>query len=321
MIEWRIPLLNSVVLKTLVFSPHIFARRATDSECARWCEDPHIRDVVPHRILPEIRAVLVCRYEREDEIVTTSLDQDLMSWFASASLFSGRDDPIDASFMEKWHMRDQDAIDGGQRINETIMYFPLSLPVAAAPHWQGHLLLDPLREPVTRALQKFSSDHKFAGNFRFSMSRWFLSLNKNRRSLEDAIIDLSVGLEALLIPGDERGDKAKALAERSCAFWYENEPDATVTSRKEFKNQIYRAYDVRSRITHGSIVDEIDLMNARERFDSLLRTLYAEFVGGRLDEFDPQAYWHSTHKQCFGWACEGVSCEILHGPGATRRDY
>ena len=279
--EWRIPLLNATSGKPLHFGNGLRVRRATRYERQRWASDPLVRDVVPHRVLPGIDSVLICRNELSQPDWEHLTEQLLMVWFAAATLYSRREDPVDAAFMEEWARAKGDRADHGYSVHDMIQVFPLSLPVAGAPPWHGPVQLARLLDSIKRALRMFRSSEPLVGAFRFAFSRWFQSLNKRRRTLEDAVLDLAISLEALFIPPDERSDKTEALKERVSRFWFTNDPWASKTKIKSFKWKIAQTYDVRSRIAHGGIVSDNDLKKARNVLDSILRELFADFIEGR----------------------------------------
>lgn len=202
--ELRIPLLNATASGTQDFGSGLTVRAATKSERSKWSEDPFIRDVVPHRVLPEIGAVLVCSgVNHSDE--TDPFWEDLLVWFGLASLWTGR--AIEASFCEEWFPGDnagEDAApDEGQRFGPP-RYLTLSLPVSEAPPWNHAVSLDGIAEKMKGQIPIFRSERPFAGTFRFALARWFWSLNKKRRTLEDVVIDLSIALESLFVLETER---------------------------------------------------------------------------------------------------------------------
>ena len=287
--EWRIPLLNARSVKPLRYRKHFIVRKATARELKAWSANPFVRDVVPHRVLPEIYSVLVCRDPRIGSQHEDELDRDLMVWFATSSLYSAT--PVEAAFVETWDRRQSDRYDGGQPIELKI--FPLSLPVGSARPWHGPIPLERVQRAVIDALDRFRSAHAYAGAFRFALSRWFQSLNKQRRTLEDAVVDLVIALEAVFILENERGEKEEFLAERISGFWFETEPQASTNRRKSFRWKVRKAYKIRSCVVHGNIMEETELEWARTFLDLVLRELLGDFIAGHLQAFDPRTFWRT----------------------------
>lgn len=290
MIEQRIPLLNAVANEIRDFGQDFVVRPVTQEEQARWKADPHVRDVVPHRVLPEIRYVLVARDARIGTEEQKHFEEDLGVWFGAAALYTGRE--VEIAFCEEWLRQDSDPDDGGTPRYQTVTHFPLRLPVTGAPSYMGPVILDPASNGIKEALQKFRSDHPYVGPFRFALSRWSYSLNKYRRTLEDAVLDLAIALEAVFVP-ERNGDKAKAIRERVSRFWC-----CEISGEKEYpqrlrdiKNKLCKIYDVRSCIIHGAIVEESRLSEARSAIDQIMRNLLCDFIAGNLDAFNPLTYW------------------------------
>ena len=284
--EWRIPLLNAVSHGRLGYGRTLHVRKATSQELSRWSANDLIRDVVPHRVLPQIQSVLVYRSRRA--AAADDLDRELMVWFAGASLFAGPSRLVEAAFVEQWHRGPKDRGSRGHLIDTRI--FPLSLPVPSAAPWRGAINLDTGRRSVVRALRAFRSNHRYLKQFHFALSRWFYSLNKERRTIEDAVLDLTIALESVFILQDECGDKGELLRERVAAFWFETEPTASTKRRKSFKWKLHEAYSVRSRVVHGDIVDAEKLNVTRNLFDQIMRELLHDFIAGYLAKFDPLGY-------------------------------
>ncbi|HEV2737316.1 MAG TPA: hypothetical protein VGU66_01945 [Candidatus Elarobacter sp.] len=309
MTELRIPLLNAITNSTEHFGAGFSVRAATELERANWSRDPFVRDVVPHRVLPEIRAVLVCAGVNHSE-ESDPFWEDLLVWFGLASLWTGR--AVEASFCEEWFRANdgsEDAApDGGQRFGPP-RYLSLSLPVAEAPPWNRAISLDGVANKMIDQIPMFRSKRPFAGTFRFALARWFYSLNKKRRTLEDVVIDLSIALEALFVLETERGNIGQLLRERITSYWWGNE--GTKKKHNSLKAKIVDVYDVRSRIVHGSMVDEERMQKARRILDELTREVLGDFVMGRLDNFDPTKYWMPPPEEpCMEQACVGVSCSL-----------
>jgi hypothetical protein len=307
--ELRIPLLNATTSEKQDFDCGFSVRPATDSERAQWSEDLFIRDVVPHRVLPEIRAVLVCTgvdYTDESHL----FGEDLLVWFGLASLWTGR--AVEAAFCYDW-LRANDgseyaAPDGGQRFGPP-RYLPLALPVTEAPPWNRAISLDGLAKKMGLQIPMFRSKRPFAGTFRFALARWFWSLNKNRRTLEAAVIDLSIALESLFVLDTETDGIARLFRERITRFWLGDE--GSNKQRKALTTQMCNVYDVRSRIVHGSIVDEERLTSARTTLDEVTREVVFDVIRGKLDNFDPRKYWMPPYREpCMEHVCIGASCLI-----------
>jgi len=309
MTELRIPLLNATTTKKQGFDSGLYVRPATESERARWSVDPFIRDVVPHRVLPKIRAVLVCTdIDHSDE--SDAFYEDLLVWFGLASLSTGR--LVEASFSEEW-TRANDGTedvspDGGKRFGPP-RYLRLSLPVAEAPPWNEAISLDGVADKIKPQLPMFRSERPFAGTFRFALARWFFSLNKYRRTLEDVVIDLSIALESLFVLDTEKEAVGLLFRKRITRFWWGDE--GTKKQQNDLKNKIFDVYDVRSRIVHGSIVNRERLKVAHNILDQLVREVLTDFVMGKLDDFDPTSYWMPPYREsCMEHICVGSSCVI-----------
>jgi hypothetical protein len=291
MTELRIPLLNARTAADLDFGSGFAVRAATEGERRRWADDRLIRDVVPHRVFPEIRSVLVCtghgpyRPDHADEF-----EEDLMVWFGLASLWTGR--AVEASFCEEWFPTkdrgDAHEHDGGTMLG-SVRYFPLALPVAEAPPWNGPIALDAAAAHIREELPLFRSGRPFASTFRYALARWYMSLNKYRRTIEDAIVDLSIALEALFVLNQEKESTARLMRERIARYYCRE--GGTNKELRAMKDHVHNIYNVRSRIVHGDIVEEDKLADARMILDQIVRTVIADFVTGDLDDFDPTKYW------------------------------
>lgn len=277
--------MNARADDVLVFGDRFSVRPVTESERMRWQTDVFVKDFVPHRVLPTISHVLVASNPPLDVAQPDDFERDLMVWFASAALYTGR--LVEASFCETWARRSDEPPDAG-RIHGSIQYLPLAIPVSSAPPWQGPISLDAACDGIGRAIEKFRSDQPHTGIFRFAFSRWEQSLNKSRRTAEDAILDLTVALEAIFLLDEERSDRSKKLRERVAAFWC---GQRSGKNAREIKNRIANVYDVRSRIVHGNVVDDKALTGAREYLDPILREVFNDFIYGELDNFDPRALW------------------------------
>lgn len=288
MLEWRIPLLNATCLTRLQYGKNLYVRKAKKLEIARWQNDSDVRDVVPYRVLPSIDSVLVCHTDPTDSD-DDRLTRKLMVWFAAASLFAAPTSLVEASFFERWHRRPAKRRE--QARFRDLLIFPLSLPASFATPWRGPIQLDVGRHAVVQALRAFRAKHSHAIQFHFALSRWFYSLNMQRRTIEDAIIDLTIGLEAVFVLPSERGQKEQIVRERVAAFWFETEPSASKSRRKSFKWKISQAYKVRSSIVHGDILDPEALRRTRDVLDQIMRHVLYDFIAGYLSEWDPAAYW------------------------------
>jgi hypothetical protein len=291
MTELRIPLLNARAADVVDFGSGFVVRPATEDERSRWADQPIIRDVVPHRVMPEIRSVLVCTgHGRYRPGQADSFEEELMVWFGLASLLTGR--AVEAAFCEEW-LRSDDGSDanepdGGRRLAGPL-YFRFSLPVTEAPPWNGPIALDGIAEHLRDQLPMFRSARPFAGTFRYALARWYTSLNKNRRTLEDAVVDLSIALEALFVVDDDRYEIASLMRERIARYWWAGE--GTKRDLRMMKDHVHNVYDVRSRIVHGTIVHAERLSEARSILDEVVREVIIDFVTGKLDDFDPRRYW------------------------------
>ena len=213
-----------------------------------------------------------------------------MVWFGLASLLTGR--AVEAAFCEEW-LRSDDGSDanepdGGRRLAGPL-YFRFSLPVTEAPPWNGPIALDGIAEHLRDQLPMFRSARPFAGTFRYALARWYTSLNKNRRTLEDAVVDLSIALEALFVVDDDRYEIASLMRERIARYWWAGE--GTKRDLRMMKDHVHNVYDVRSRIVHGTIVHAERLSEARSILDEVVREVIIDFVTGKLDDFDPRRYW------------------------------
>lgn len=312
MLELRIPLLNAQCLEPVDYGRSISVRPANRLELDEWLNDPFVRDVVPHRLLPEIDTVLVHRgctsYDPEDD-AAVEVDEALTCWFGLASLFAGR--AVEAAFSEQWfHVGDsageRDQSLGGPR------YLSFSLPVSQAPAWNGRISLTESAQWVRDALPAFGTSHRYVGEFRFALARWFYSLNKHRRTLEDAVVDLSIALESLFVLDSEREGLERLMQERIARFWQAGE--GSETELRGMMKRVRLAYDVRSRIVHGFIVDGAKLREAHNVLNQITRELLLDFVTGKLETFDPQTLWTPPRRdQCLGRICVGVSCKIPPG--------
>lgn len=102
------------------------------------------------------------------------------------------------------------------------------------------------------------------------------------------------------------------LRERITRYWWGDE--GTKKQYKALKAKIADVYNVRSRIVHGSVVDEARMQKARGILDEITREILADFVMGRLDDFDPTRLWMPSYSgPCMEHVCLGTSCAI---PGA-----
>jgi len=212
-----------------------------------------------------------------------------MAFFGAASLIAGRE--VEAAFSEDWFVQS----DGSERVvRGSIKVFPLNLPVSSAPPWQGLVPLHGLREAISTACEGFYGN----GLFRFALSRWLYAQNKSRRSAEDAVLDLSIALEAIFIGRDERLPIAKAMRERIAAFWCgaRRGKDA-----RRMRDAVYDAYDVRSMIVHGEVIKSTRLATARTLFDEILRETLLDFASGGLEGFDPTTLWRPSEAPCTGY--------------------
>lgn len=280
--EWRIPILNACSAGALRYGSLFKVRSVTAREVDAWKNDATIRDIVPHRVLPEIRSVLVCQDSRIDSRGEENLDEALIVWLASSTLYSGHS-PVEVAFVQTWDRPKASRYDGGEPIE--LKLFPLSLPVSLALPWHGAMRLERGRRMVTMALKRFASRHAHAGALRFALARWYQSLNTQRRTLEDAVVDLAIALEAVFISQDERGDKESLLTPRISSFWFQTDPTASNNKKKSFQWKVRQAYKIRSRVVHGAIVELEELKLARNVLDSVLRELFADFIGGYLTDF------------------------------------
>jgi hypothetical protein len=125
------------------------------------------------------------------------------------------------------------------------------------------------------------------------------------------VIDLDIALEALVIPDSERGNKTEALSERISRFWCIDDPEPSKRKLKSFKSKVIRAYDVRSRIVHGGLVNTEDLKETRSLFDNVLRQLFCDFIEGRIEMCDPLTYWKPPSQEpCLKHVCVGGHCGL-----------
>ncbi len=219
-----------------------------------------------------------------------AFEEDLMVWFGLASLLTGR--AVEAAFCEEWFRADDasdaNEPDGGRKLGG-VRYFPFSLPVTEAPPWNGPISLDETAAHVREELPMFRSAWSFAGTFRYALARWYTSLNKNRRTLEDAVVDLSIALEAIFVLDDETTLRARLMRERIARYWWADE--GTKKNLRTMKGHVHNVYDVRSQIVHGAIVEAQKLSQARSILDEIVREVIGDFVSGKLDGFDPRMYW------------------------------
>lgn len=283
-IETRIPLLNASSDVPLDFGGGLSIRAVTPEEAARWSRDEHVRDVVPHRVFAEIRWLLIAEHQgRKPE----ELEYLLMAFFGAASLLAGRE--VQAAFSEEVFVQP----DGTETlVHGTIRIFPLNLPVSSAPPWQGPIPLHGLCEAV------FTASNRFYGNglFRFALSRWLYAQNKSRRSAEDAVLDLSIALEAVFIGRDESDvNIAKTLRERICVFW---SGSRSGKNARLIRDKVHDAYEVRSLIAHGEVVADARLDAARKDLDMIVRETLLDFGGGALADFDPRTLWDAPTREC-----------------------
>lgn len=309
MTELRIPLLNATTGTSQTFEAGFSIRPVSVSERAQWFQDPLIRDVVPHRVLPSINAVLVCEgVNHSDE--ADPFWEDVLVWFGLASLWTGR--AVEASFCEEWWCANTNgentgAIEG-RRFGPP-RYLTLSLPVSEAPPWNGPIVLAGLADKMKGQIDMFRSERPFAGTFRFALARWFWSLNRKRRTLEDAVLDLSIALESLFVLESEREGVGKLLRERLTRFWWREE--GTKKQHNSLRAKINDVYDVRSRIVHGSVVHEERLRKARNILDQLIRQVLSDFIMGKLDNFEPRELWLPPHSEpCMNHICIGTYCRV-----------
>jgi hypothetical protein len=278
--ETRVPLLNATSDTVLDFGSGLSLRAATAEETARWFQDEHVRDVVPHRVFPHILWVLVAEHRGRS---TEELEYYLMAWFGTASLLAGRE--VEAAFSEEWAPRS----DGSLRmLHNSIKLFPLSLPVSSAPPWQGPIPLQRLCDGIVASIPRFRSETKNARIFHFALSRWIYAQNSDRRTAEDAVLDLSIALEAIFIGHGERIPVAKAMRERIAVFW---SGTRSGSAARKMRDDVCDAYDVRSMVAHGQVVEGDRLDSARKLFDGIVRETLLDFAGGGLDDFDPMTLW------------------------------
>lgn len=310
MFELRVPLLNATTDDVVYFGPNLYVRPATELELNRWSNDPFVRDVVPHRVLPAIKSVVVSTSSSRflpDE--SHEAADDLMVWFGLASLWMRT--PIEASFCEEWYSPSDvegELDDSGTQL-DGVRYFTFSLPVRGVV--DHTVRLDGLADGLRTQILKFRSEQPNAGTFRFVLARWYNSLNRNRRSLEDAILDLSIALESLFILDAERGDKAKLLRERIGQYWCGD--NGTKKDMRTIKKQIDTVYRVRSRIIHGQFVDGNKQKKARTVLEQLTRTLLCDFAEGRLNDFDPTKYWMPSPETSGPCKCTSSSFTLADG--------
>jgi hypothetical protein len=286
--ELRIPLLNArATAEPLDFGSGFAVRRASGDEKQRWAEDPFIRDVVPHRVFPEVQSVLVCKGRSSYDEDNQNFAEDLMAWFGLTSLWRAR--AIEAAFGELF------PVGGTTRVGHA-RYLFFSLPVSEAPDWRGTIALDEeLAGHLREQLPMFRSDHPFAGTFRYALARWFFSLNKTRRTKEDAVVDLSIALEALFVA---EGELASAKLMRERLANYLSQVTGYSARPRYIKELVHEAYSVRSLIVHGRIVDEKSLGDAHRALDEIVRKVLADFVMGQLERFDPTSYWLVPPNSC-----------------------
>jgi hypothetical protein len=290
MIELRIPLLNAATSDTLDFGAGFLVRHITDMEGRRWMDDPFVRDVVPHRVLPTINSVLVFSGHLGDlPGHSDKFEEALMVWFGLTSLWASR--AVEAAFCEEWDVSAVGSSENATPLGSS-RYFSLALPVAESPPWNGPIQLEWIAAPVSTLLPKFQSETPFTGTFRYALARWFSSLNKHRRTIEDAIVDLSMALEALFVLDEERDGTARLMRERISHYWCRD--GATKKELRTMKDHVVNIYDVRSRIVHGRIVDADKLDAARKVLDQIVRAVIVDFANGELDDFDPRTFWNLT---------------------------
>ncbi len=291
MTELRIALLNARTAAVVDFGSGFVVRPATASEQSRWADDPFVRDVVPHRVLPEIRSVLVCSgrgsYPPDRKSV---FEEELMVWFGLTSLCTRR--LVEASFCEEWYRANDEnnshSPDGGKMLG-SVRYFRLALPVAEAPPWKGPIQLDAVATFLKDQLPLFRSNHPYTNTFRYALARWYASQNKYRRTLEDAVLDLSIALEALFIVDVDTHGISSLMRERISEYWCGK--DRNGKELRTIQRHVNNIYDIRSRIVHGEIVEETRLSEARNILDEIARTVLQDFATGKLSDFDPTTYW------------------------------
>lgn len=279
-IETRIPLLNAVADARLNFGRGMTLRAVTADEASRWAGDEHVRDVVPHRVLSHIAWVLEVEHGRRS---IEELEYDFMAFFGSASLLAGRE--VEASFSEEWIV----CAGGYERMmHGSIKIFPLNLPVSSAPPLQGPVQLHGLSDGIAAAMPRFRSATSSSRIFHFALSRWLYAQNAGRRSAEDAVLDLSIALEAIFTGRGENLPAAKAMRERIAVFWCGTRSGK---DPRRMRDAVHDAYDVRSLIAHGEVVEGARLDSARRTLDTVLRETLLDFAGGGLQDFKPAKLW------------------------------
>ena len=279
-VETRIPLLNASSDVPLDFGRGFTLRPVTSDEAARWACDEHVRDIVPHRVFPQVKWILLAEHRRR---AAEALEYAFIAFFGSSSLLAGRE--VEAAFLEEWLVQP----DGAERmLHGSIMVFPLNLPVSSAPPWQGPIPLQGVCEAISAASERFSGN----GQFRFALSRWLYAQNRSRRSAEDAVLDLSIALEALFIGSDECDISiAKALRERISIFW---SGSRIGKNARLIRSKVHDAYKIRSQIAHGEVVEVERLDTARKDLEMILRETLLDFAAGALTDFDPLKLWVPT---------------------------
>jgi hypothetical protein len=160
--------------------------------------------------------------------------------------------------MERWFRKKNDRVDSGLWFGW--MTLPLLLPIATAPPWQWPISLHLTAAPVRKALREFP---RAKPSFHYALSRWFQALNNTRRSLEDAVVDLSIAAEAIFILEDERDDKERILRDRMSQYWFKYDKAATKQQVGKFTSHVFSMYDIRSKIVHGIIPRKAQLEKAR----------------------------------------------------------
>jgi hypothetical protein len=290
--EFRIPLLNARTAVPQEYIGNFSTRSATALDNNRWRDNPFVRDVVPHRILPQIDTILVHSSPHNHVVgdAVEAFEEDLLCWFGLSSLHSGR--LVEASFGEQWHLSARNSgIEGsasGIMLNP-VRYLFFALPPSESPPWNGPIALDNSVEFVDKGLRWFYERTELSNTCRFVLARWLYSLNKHRRTLEDAILDLSIALESIFILDSERNDRARLLRERVARYWIG--PSGSGSALRTIRKALWHSYNVRSRVVHGTIVSAEALKEAHDTLDQVLRELLLDFVNGNLEGFDPTAMW------------------------------
>ena len=278
-LQLRVPLLNARTVEPTALGGRFSVRSATEEELARWAADPHVRDVVPHRVMPHIHSVLIV----EETSLKPSVEQeeDVAALLALCSLYARR--PVETAFAERWLLPDGDDGREPQQIGGTL-HLPTMLPVSFAPPPMGPIYIDTFAQHLRTQLPILRSGIPFAPAFRYALARWHLG--SSRSMYEDQLLDFWIALEAIFVHPEDHGDRSRLLRDRISGWFVATGGKG----RRKMKADVYDAYDVRSRVTHGVVVDEARLSHTVTFLDRVLVAVLGDFVAGDLPDFDPRRY-------------------------------